>query len=119
MSELGTAAIGDVYSLHCLTSEPIGGLANRATVKWLDGDGRLVTTDGQATVGEPNIQTSNISLSLSFEALHTSHAGQYTCQASLSSPALGAPLVKISTAEVTLQSKNYTIATELGSILHK
>ncbi len=96
---------GEWYSLLCLASKTISGLTNTPSLEWLDKEGSPVTTGGPVTVGELTTHTLNVSLSLTFSSLHISHAGQYTCQATLSSPALDTPLEKNTTSDVTLQSK--------------
>ncbi len=101
----GTAVIGEEYRLVCVASETVGGLVNRPSVQWLNEDGSPLSTNGAVTVGEPIAQTSLISLSLTFDPLRVSHAGRYTFQASLSSPALGTPLIQSTATDLTLQSK--------------
>ena len=78
---------------------------NRATLQWLDKDGNPVTTNGGISVSDQSVQLSVISQTLTFSSLRLSHAGQYSCQASLSSVALPSPLVDTAMTEVTLQSK--------------
>ncbi len=96
---------GEEYSLICVASKTVSGITNTPSLEWLDKEGSPVTTGGLLTVGELTTQTSNVFLSLTFSSFHISHAGQYTCRATLSSPALDTPLEKNTTSDVTLQSK--------------
>ncbi len=95
---------GEEYTLLCLASKTVSGLSNTPSLQWLDEDGSPVSNGGPVTVGEATAQSSGVSLSLTFSSLHVSHGGRYTCQASLSSPALETSLVKSTTSDVTLQS---------------
>ena len=98
-------AAGEEHSLVCIVSETVGGLTNRATLQWHDPIGNPVTTGGGVTLNELIVQSSILSQTVTFDTLQTSHAGEYTCHARLTSPALTTSLEEGARANVTIQSK--------------
>ena len=97
-------------SFVCIGSETVSGLANRASLEWLDPSGDPVpASDGDAIVIiGPFVQATltTLTLSISLDAVGTSQAGAYTCQGTLVSPALSSPLVKSVQANFTVESKS-------------
>ena len=95
-----SATVGQEYTLECNVSTVITGLTNVPTVTWLHPNGSLVTSDGGITISP---STPSSSSTLTFTPLTISHAGQYTCEGSIESPALDSPLTVRETQNVTLQ----------------
>jgi len=109
-SAVNTPTLGQNHSVHCVVSETVRGLSARPVPRWLNHDGiELTTTGNQINLDGPSNQSTRTTLSLTFDSLHTSHAGRYICQASLSSPALFSPLVKTQDYNISLQSEQYFI----------
>ena len=107
-SAVNTPTLGQNHSVHCVVSETVRGLSARPVPRWLNHDGiELTTTGNQINLDGPSNQSTRTTLSLTFDSLHTSHAGRYICQASLSSPALFSPLVKTQDYNISLQSEQY------------
>lgn len=96
------ALLGESYSVGCIASKNVNGLTNSPVIQWFDPNGNNIT-DGEGIT----LTMESLSLLASFDSLHTSHAGRYFCQASLSSPALSTPLVKTEDFNITLQSESF------------
>ena len=109
-SALNTPILGQNHSVDCVVSETVRGLSAKPVPLWLNHDGNeLITTENEINLDGPSYQSTLrlTTLSLTFDSLHTSHAGRYICQASLSSPALFSPLVKTQDYNISLQSEQY------------
>ena len=79
-------------------------------IMWLNPNGQVLSSEGAITVeiqpviGNPTRLTS---YALTFSPVHTSHAGTYTCRATIVSP-YGTMMQSASaTANVTVQSECY------------
>ena len=68
------AFAGASYTLNCTVVSEF-----RPVVNWLDPDGNPVNGSG-ITMDEPVYRGNDTHVLLGFPALHTSQAGQYTCQ---------------------------------------
>ena len=101
-TETSSAVVGNPYGVVCLGAKAIGGLISNPVPVWLDSSGTAVLGGGG---GVSVVTTSAGELTLSFSPLQTSHAGLYTCQVSLMSPALSSPIVETAPFTVTLQRK--------------
>ena len=99
----GSATIGHQYTLECQVSA-IPGLANTAIATWHHHNlGSPVTTGGGITIS-PN--TPSTSSTLTFTILSRLHAGEYTCEGKVESPALpDSPKTIRETQNVTVKSK--------------
>ena len=78
----GDPTAGNTYTLVCQVSV-VEGLVVDPDVVWLDSSGRTVS-GLDITVGGPSIEGSVVTRNLTFSPLHTSHRGNYTCQATIS-----------------------------------
>ena len=98
--------LGQSYSMDCTGHKTIAGLVNQPSPQWLTPSGTPLSPSSDVQLQGPrNVGLSSSELVALFPTLRTSHAGNYTCQASLSSPALTSPIVKLVTFAVTIQSK--------------
>ena len=79
----GSSVAGDEYSITCTVMEDIEGLTNSPTLQWVDPDGNTVSGE-LITVDETTDMSAT--QTLTFDPLHTSDGGDYTCQAMLVSP---------------------------------
>ena len=83
------AGSGDL-TLTCTVYETVNGLTNIPSGHWMGPSGRLNSSEGIVMV-ETRIHTEGIwsilTITVSFSSLHTSHAGEYTCEGTLFTPA--------------------------------
>ena len=100
-----TPVLGQSYSMDCIGHKTVSGLMNQPSSQWLTPSGTLLSPRSDVQLQGPrSVGLSSSELVAQFPTLHTSHAGNYTCQASLSSPARTSPIVKTTVFEVTVQS---------------
>ena len=92
----GTNTAGETYSLVCSVLSP-----SEPTITWLD-DGVQITSDSSRTVSATTSEGFNrYSSTLTLNPLSASHAGTYTCRATVNSE------MAMDTEIVTIQSKYY------------
>ena len=105
----GTVTPGEVYTLICRVTVQ-NGLTSAPRITWLNPNGQVVSSEGAITVAiQPVIgnPTRLTSYALTFSPVHTSHAGTYTCKATVVSP-YGTMMQSASaTVNVTVQSECY------------
>jgi len=116
-SALNTPILGQNHSVHCVVSETVRGLSARPDLQWLDHDNNELIAGSQIILDGPSYQSTLATLTLTFNTLHTSHAGRYICWASLSSPPLSSPLVKTEDYNISIQSE-FTPVFHLFSYLY-
>ena len=97
VSSSGITRAGMIYNLTCTVSKTGGGLINSPTVTWTTG-GVAVTNGDGITVSTMTINETAIS-TLTFDPLRTSHDDRYSCDGTLTSPALETELMS-STVEI-------------------
>ena len=90
-SSAGTQRAGSGYSLTCIAVKTASGLTQSARTLWRGPDGVTVVTGGSITVADPVYESLRTRQTISFTSLSTAHAGVYTCDGTLSSPALTTP----------------------------
>ena len=106
MSDDTMPILGQSYSMDCTGHKTIAGLVNQPSPQWLTPSGTPLSPSSEVQLQGPrNVGLSSSELVALFPTLHTSHAGNYTCQASLSSPALTSPTVKLVTFEIIIENK--------------
>ena len=100
----GASTAGQAHTLTC-TATVVENLVVEPTLEWLDTD-RNIVGGNSITVGPPITTGTNTTLTLTFDPLHTSHGGRYTCRASINIPAIS--IVNSSEAsDVVVQSKSF------------
>ena len=78
----GVPTSGETYNLICTVEANVP-----PTVQWLySSNGTAVTNGNGITVETQRTTNSTTTLTLSFNPLHTSHGGQYTCQSTTDTP---------------------------------
>ena len=93
----GVPTAEETYNLTCTVEANVP-----LTVQWLySSNGTEVTNDSGITVGTPRNTNSTTTLTLSFNPLHTSHGGQYTCRSTTDTP----PSTVTVTTNVTVQGE--------------
>lgn len=104
-SDDGAPVLGQSYSMDCIAYKTRSGLINSPALRWISPTGTWLSSrvDFQLE-GPTNIGLSSELVAL-FPTLHTSHAGNYTCQANLSSSALTSSIIKYASFGITVQSK--------------
>ena len=89
-------------TLTCTVNEAIMGLTNIPSAQWMITSGLVTSGDDDITITETVIDDSMTIITLSFISLHTSHAGEYTCQGTLDSPATLNVIITSIPANVTV-----------------
>ena len=87
----GTATAGESYSLECIVT--VTGSDDQPNITWLMGPMDNMITSGVMTTG--------VMSTLTFNPLAASHAGTYTCRATLDSAMESASM----TIDITVQSE--------------
>ena len=106
LSDDVASILGQSYSMDCTGHKTVSGLVNQPSPQWFTPSGTLLSSSSDVQLQGPrNVGLSSSELVALFPTLRTSHAGNYTCQASLSSSALTSPIVKTTIFTVTVQSK--------------
>lgn len=82
----GVATAGQQYRIICMVIFPLG-LTNSITVQWYGSNGLIASNGGGITLGETLAYATNITSSLEFNPLRASHGGQFSCRATITSPA--------------------------------
>ena len=99
ISQLGSLEAGSSgLTLTCTVNETILGLANMPSAQWMMG-GSAVVMGNDVVIGSVANDTTTIS-TLSFSSLRTSHAGPYTCQGTLVSPAAKNDIISNSSSPI-------------------
>ena len=100
----GASTAGQAHILTC-TATVVENLVVVPTLEWLDTD-RNIVGDNSITVAPPVTTGINTTLTLTFDPLHTSHGGRYTCRATINIPVIS--IVNSSeVSDVLVQSKSF------------
>ena len=87
VSEEGPVEAGSGgLTLTCTVRETISGLTNMPSAHWMGPSGP-VTSGEDIVVTEKVRDDTTATVTVTFSSLHTSHAGQYTCQGTVVTPA--------------------------------
>ena len=106
MSEAGPVEAGSTgLTLTCTVTEIISGLTNMPSAHWMGPSGP-VTSGDNIVVTETFSNDMTVTVTLSFSSLHTSHAGLYTCQGTVVSPAAVDGVIS-TPGSVTVSSKGH------------
>ena len=98
-----------VYNLTCNVSKIVGGLINSPTATWSTG-GETVSSENGIIVSTMSTDSAHI-LTLTFDPLKTSHEGRYSCDGTLTSPALETEIMHSIVETLRVQSEaKYVIA---------
>ena len=73
-------------TLTCTIRETIAGLTNMPSAHWMGPSG-LVSTEGDGVMTQTVRDNMTATVTVTFYSLHTSHAGEYTCQGTEVTPA--------------------------------
>ena len=103
VSEAGPVEAG--LTLTCTVTEVISGLTNMPSAHWMGPSGP-VTSGDDIVVTETFSNATTVTVTLSFSSLHTSHAGLYTCQGTVVSPAAVDGVIS-TPGSVTVSSKRH------------
>ena len=103
----GVPTAEETYNLTCTVEANVP-----PTVQWLySSNGTVVTNVSDITVGIQRTTGSTTTLTLSFNPLHTSHGGQYTCQSTTDTP----PSTVNATRNVTVHGE----CKYVGHLMHR
>ena len=100
----GASTAGQAHTLTC-TATVVENLVVEPTLEWLDTD-RNIVGGNSITVGPPVTTGTNTTLTLTFNPLHTSHGGRYTCRATVNIPAISS-VNSSEVSDVLVQSKSF------------
>ena len=103
IESMGSRTTGEEYHLIC-TVEVVEGLVVQPIVAWLDPTNQPVSQPNIA-VGTAQRDGVNTTLTLTFTPLHTSHMGQYTCQAIVTIQEVSIDVMDMQTFDVVVASK--------------
>ena len=101
----GASTAGQAHTLTC-TATVVKNLVIEPTLEWLDTDGRVVGGNS-IVVGPPITTGTNTTLTLTFNPLHTSHGGTYTCRAGVNILAISLSNSSETSDVVVIQSKSF------------
>ena len=101
----GASTAGQAHTLTC-TATVVENLVVEPTLKWLNTDTNIVGGN-DITVGPPITTNTNSTLTLTFNPLHTSHGGRYTCRASINISAISLSNSSETFDDVVVQSKSF------------
>ena len=101
----GASTAGQAYILIC-TATVVENLIVEPTLEWLDTDRRVVGGN-DITVGSSVTTGTNTTLILTFDPLHTSHGGKYTCRASINISAISLSNSNDLDSDVVVQSESF------------
>ena len=99
----GTGMVGGDYSIICTVSKPAGLLADPDIV-FITPSGTEIESGQVINITQTENMTS-VSVTITLSPLLASHSGGYTCNVSLSSPSLVAPMNFTSVVTVSVTSK--------------
>ena len=97
----GTSFAGDIQMLMC--SVTVTGSTEQPTITWMVNDAEISSSDAARTVSVTSGSAGRYSSTLTFNPLAASHAGTYTCRATLSSAG------DVASRAVDVQSKWMTL----------
>ena len=105
VSEDGPVEAGsEGLTLTCTVRETISGLTNMPSAHWMGPSGP-VTSGEDIVVTQTARDNTTANVTLTFSSLHTSHAGEYTCQGTVVTPAGVENVIINSTINVTVSCK--------------
>ena len=104
-SSTGTQRAGSGYSLTCIALKTASGLTRSAQTLWRGPDGVAIITGGGITVADPVYESLRTRQTVTFSSLSTALAGVYTCEGTLSSPALTSPYQTTTSYTVSISGR--------------
>lgn len=103
ISTQGTAEAGELFQITCKATNAAYIMAEPEIL--LTGPSGDLFANGNGITINSLVDSDIKTVEVYFNSLHTSDAGQYSCQVLLNSSALPSPLNKTATVTVTIQSK--------------
>ena len=120
VSQNGPLEAGNTdLTLTCTVNETISGLTGSPSAHWMTSSGPV--SSGEDITVTTSRDTSSATATLTFSSLHTSHAGLYTCQGTLASPAAADDITSKSEAvsvSVSCKCCLYSLCHEIFSYVH-
>ena len=101
----GVSTPGQTHTL-IYTATVVENVVVEPTLEWLDTD-RHVVGGNSITVGPVVTTGTNTMLTLTYDPLHTSHGGRYTCRARINIPAISSVNSSEVSDVVVVQSKSF------------
>ena len=106
-SRYGSLNTGSRLTLTCIAVKATTGLTLPAETSWFGPNGTKLMTSDSIIVADAVMEPLRTVHTITFTSLSTSHAGVYSCGASLSSPALTIPYQTM-TSHTVLISRKFT-----------
>ena len=103
----GTQRAGSGYMQTCIAVKTASGLTRSVQTLWTGPNGDAVVTGGSITVADAMFEPLRTVQTVTFSPLSTIHAGVYSCEATLSSPALTTVYRTMSSYTVTVSGELY------------
>ena len=103
VSQDSAPTAGMQHRLYCNAAKAYTGLSEDPMFTWYKDGAEVSGGDGISLV--TTVSGTTETQTLTFDVLRTSHAGDYTCEVSLSSPALNGPLTVDAIITVPVSSK--------------
>ena len=110
ISTQGTAEAGELFQISCKATNEAYISAEPEIL--LTGPSGNLLASGNRTIINSLVVSDIKTVEVYFNSLHTSDAGQYSCQAVLSSSAVSYPLNETARVTVTVQSKYFCVFEE-------
>lgn len=107
IQENGTSLAGKEFQMVCNVST-IEGVLSSPSVRWINqSSGEIIqsSTNGDITLGPPEIQERSTLLPLLFTVLRAQYSGEYTCQVTLPLLPLMEPLIVNDSYTLDVQGK--------------
>ena len=102
----GDAAAGNQFTLECLTRRDTSSLSTLLEVKWLDQYNNTITSGPVYNIsGMSNTTAANLTSTLTFSHLTTSHGGLYSCAVNMTIPGIVTDYQVINTLPVIVSSE--------------
>lgn len=101
-SSTGTPSAGSIYTLTCIALKTVSGLTRSVQTLWTGPNGVPLVTNGSTVVAAAISESLSTTQNVTFGSLSTSDAGVYTCESTLSSPALTTPYQTMQTRAITI-----------------
>lgn len=117
-SSSGNQRAGSLYSLTCIAYKTASGLTRPAHILWRGPNGApLVNSDSIIVSGAISVllRTSQM---ITFTSLSTIHAGNYSCQGTLPSPALTTDFQSLTSYIVTVSGKSTCIRLSVNLVCY-
>ena len=107
-SASGVQTAGSQFTLTCVALKTSSGLTSSAQTLWTGPNATAVITGGSIVVTDPLFEPLRTVQIVTFSSLSTAHAGNYSCEGTLSSPALTTTYQTSTSYTITITGKLFS-----------